>query len=547
MLATILHQWKRAREARTSGELQRAKALYQAALEHLGNAKPLRKELQDIERAINARNHLLSEIERALEVGDFQETARLIDTATEERVAPTWLATLRREVRSCLDAGTTALNEAARLLADGKTRAARLSLISLLSRRETRDQALTIWKEIDTREAAAGDLLGHAEALALGPSNDTKSLVQALQSVEDATNRQTDHPGTTDLRTLILNKTTANEKLEQARVLMGSGQLELALRCCQEGERADPTNPMLKTLGQRIRYKRVIEVMKEAEILMAQGQHEDARRLLSVAHGYPAMDPESFHQIQHLLARCEIEAPELDGHAGSTACETRHSTVPPDRADHDSPLPARFMIHVEEGPEALVLTDEVIRIGNARNTTNHIALMANVSSCHATLHREISFHGGVTYRLRVEDGKECRVHSFPVRDRSLQDADEIEIGREVVLRFRLPDPGSSTALIQITRGYHVDDIKNIILLKGPGRDGRIRIAPAHSSHLVCPGSDRNVDLCLGDSPGSASPSLQVEAPGSLEVDGIQHQDRAPISLGSYVRCGTCRLQIGRAP
>jgi hypothetical protein len=206
----------------------------------------------------------------------------------------------------------------------------------------------------------------------------------------------------------------------------------------------------------------------------------------------------------------------------------------------------RFMLRVEEGPEALVLTEETIRIGNARNPLNHIAIMANISSSHASLHRELSFHGGVTYLLRAENGKECLVNGERVREAVLKDGDDLRLGADVRLRFLLPDSGSACAVIEIVRGYHVDDIRKILLMKRPGRDGRIRIGNTDRVHLRTRHADRIVELFFEDETDPSAAALAVEVDGELEANGMQHNHHARLEIGSFVCCGPCRFQIGRA-
>lgn len=228
---------------------------------------------------------------------------------------------------------------------------------------------------------------------------------------------------------------------------------------------------------------------------------------------------------------------------------------PPQRRTEAAPTPvapareesdlSRFMLRVEEGPEALVLTEETIHLGNARNPDNHIAVMANISSNHASIRREISFHGGISYVLRAKDGRNCDINGERASEAVLNHGDEIRCGDDVALRFTRPDPGSATALIEITRGYHVDEIRNVLLMKGPGRDGRIRISGDSGAHLRPRRIDRTVWLYLEQIPGRRHLSLVVEADDEVEVDGSTHARRATVSTGSYVCCGLCRFQIGR--
>ncbi|MBN2492361.1 MAG: hypothetical protein JXQ29_16050 [Planctomycetes bacterium] len=246
----------------------------------------------------------------------------------------------------------------------------------------------------------------------------------------------------------------------------------------------------------------------------------------------------------------ERHADETDRLTNRLAAAARECGAPapadvgtPFRADRS--LPDRFMLRVEEGPEALVLAAETVRIGNALDPANDIAIMANLSSCHARIRRELRFHGGVTYLLQLEGDRNGRLNGRRVREAVLTGGDEIDLGAGVRLRFAQPDPASATALLEILAGHPVDDIRTVLLLKAPGKDGRIRIGNAERTHLRVRGADRILAIHVAPAGANPAPCLWLEADGEIEVDGVRHRSSAPLHLGAYVRCGSCGFQIGR--
>jgi len=538
LLASGIQQWRRARELASAGEFRQALELYRAAFDRIGANKVLKKELQTTEASQKRREETLSRIGQALEAGDYELAVGHIDVAIGEGEAPGWLTALRREVGSCLDAGAAALLEVTKQLREGRTTAARLGLIPLLSRKETRDQALALWREVDARESTAASLLGRAEAIVTSVAAGKSDLIEALKAVEDALASRSDHPKAAELKSLINRKKTGWDKFEEATTLEVNGQLDAALKCCREGLQVDPTHGTLRILLNNLAGRRAREIVREVETLLTHGDHERARRLLARSGDLPELDVETATGIQQLLCRLETES-KISG-----AATGREG--PQDSGNASTGTLDRFMLRVEEGPEALVLTEETVRIGNARNPMNHIAIMANISSSHASLHRELSFHGGVTYVLRAENGKECLVNGERVREAVLSDGDEVQLGADVRFRFCLPDSGSACALIEIVRGYHVDDIRKILLMKRPGRDGRIRIGNTNRAHLKTRHADRIVELYIEDDSDPSAPSLAVAVDGEVEVNGERHNHLARLDMGSFVCCGPCRFQIGRA-
>ena len=532
-----VRQWKRARELFAAGELHQAIALLSASRERVGTLKSLQKEIDAAENAISRRDEILEQIESALESHDFKLAADRMDKAISAGESPSWLVSLRREVRSRLDAGEAALIEVAKLVREGRTADARLGLIPLLSRKGIRDQALAHWKDIDDRESKAAALFGRAEAITMDPCAGKGELLEALKAVDGACSRRTDQPRLKELRDLVLCKIEGWGRFEEASTLSGNGQLDSALICCRSGLEADPAHKGLRDLHETLALRRGKELLREAESLLATGNHEKARSLLTRAGDLTFNDAEVCTRIRRLLTVCEPHC-------------TRHSRAvtldPPPGLPQSSTGPLeRFVLRIEEGPEALVWTTDTLHIGNARNSSNQIALMANISSRHAILRREMSFHGGMLYSIQAESGKDCHVNGNRIREMRLSHGDEIQLGQDVLLRFMLPDPGSASALLEILKGYHVDDIRKILLLKGPGRDGRIRIGNTPRAHLQAPKADQVVDLYLECPPDGSPAALMAESESGIEVDGIRHDHTTQLTMGAYLCCGSCRFQIGR--
>ena len=536
ILFSFFNKKSRARELSTLGELQQAIELFRAALEKIGSLKCLKSEMLAVENSISKRDKILRQVGNALESSDYKKAADWMDKTIDEGDSPAWLLSLRREVGSLLDAGAAALIEVGKLMREGKTTDARLGLISLLSRKETREEALDLWNEINKKEAKAATLFGHAEAISMDPCVSKSDLLEARKAVNDAAGHRADHPQFENLRNRIHHKIVGWDKYEEAASLEINGQLDSALTSCRQGLQLDPTHPALRNLFERMAKQRAKELVQEAETHITAGKHDKALPLLTKARELASFDAEIHDQIRRLVSFCSASSG-MTSPAAALPIPAILS-LPEDSFN-------RFVLRIEEGPEALVLTEDTIHIGNARNPDNQIALMANISSSHATLIREFSFQSGVTYSLRAERGKDCRINGKRIREGVLIPGDEIQLGRDVHFRFLLPDPGSATAVLDILKGFHMEDVRKILLMKRPGKDGRIRIGYSEKVHVLPPQADRIVELFFDDLGGSSSSTLMAKAEGGLEVDGLRFDKISRISMGAYVCSGPCHFQIGR--
>ncbi len=65
-------------------------------------------------------------------------------------------------------------------------------------------------------------------------------------------------------------------------------------------------------------------------------------------------------------------------------------------------LDGGFLLRVDEGGEFLVLRGDSISIGNLRDGTSDITVLANIASHHARIQRRMTFHGGMEDRIRAD-------------------------------------------------------------------------------------------------------------------------------------------------
>ncbi len=527
VLAEGVACWLRARELRAAGDLDRAIPVFQRAASALPDAAPLSEELAAAASARVERDAALESIGDALSRGEDRVAVDRLDALRAAGIAPTWVEPLRTELACRLDAGATALTDAARLIGEGRLEAARAALLPLLSGTDSRDAALQAWSEIEVRSRRAAEALARAESALLAAADDRAHLADAERHVAEARALDRDRGELDDVDRAVGARRQALDAVDEALRLLAAGAFEEARTACGNGLRHTPDHPRLRALLQESTERLASDLIERAARRFDVDDPEAAEALLDRAADLADASFDATRRVASLRRR----------HASTTKRPAVHPPAPPPVSET-----APLVVRVEEGPEALLLTDDTISIGNARDPGNHIAIMANISSRHATIHRETSFHGGVSYRLRSTDGKACTVNGAPVREHELAHDDEIALGDGVVMRFRLPDPGSASAVLTVTRGYLVDDLRTVILMKGPGLDGRVRIGSAERVHLYTPRAAGLAELVL-DAPGGV-PRLTVRSDTGVEVDGTFHRGDAEVGRGRFVQCGECRFHIG---
>jgi hypothetical protein len=180
---------------------------------------------------------------------------------------------------------------------------------------------------------------------------------------------------------------------------------------------------------------------------------------------------------------------------------------------------ARFLLWIDAVGGYLVCTGDRVRIGQqVPGSEMELPLVADIARHHATLRRD-----GESYLL--EPVREVAIAGRKLdRTSLLTSAAEIELGRGVRMRFRLPNPLSTTARIDlISRHGTQPSTSGIILLADT-----CVLGPAANSHIVCRDWQKSVVLHrLGD-------SLYCVTDGAFTVDGAVCNGRALIRPGANV-------------
>lgn len=191
-----------------------------------------------------------------------------------------------------------------------------------------------------------------------------------------------------------------------------------------------------------------------------------------------------------------------------------------------------FLLRVDEGGEWLTLRADSITIGNLRDGTSDLQLLANLAGRHARFQRSMSFHGGMQDKIVAERG-EVFVNGSKIDQRALRTGDRIRFGGHVEMIYEMPVARSLTARLRLLGGFQVGGATRLLLMKDKGRDGRILLGAGQDCHVQVPGATGEVEL-FADRDGQ----IKVRVSGQGEIAGAPFKDEHPVVPGALVRaCG----------
>lgn len=170
---------------------------------------------------------------------------------------------------------------------------------------------------------------------------------------------------------------------------------------------------------------------------------------------------------------------------------THHRTRAVPEDDRDS---LRFHLAVDEGGELFVVSGTSVSVGHARSGVADIPLLADLESVHARFSYGETFHAGPAWRLHGEEG--CRVQVDGQEQgvgEALRDGSFVKLASNLEFLFRIPDPASASAVLELQRGVEAEGARRILLLV-PGKTGRVRIGSRANCHMPVTRLDHEITL-----------------------------------------------------
>jgi hypothetical protein len=197
--------------------------------------------------------------------------------------------------------------------------------------------------------------------------------------------------------------------------------------------------------------------------------------------------------------------------------------------------PSRYMLWIDGVGAYLLCLGERITFGGPHRdgTLADVALLANLSSRHATVVRTREGY-------LIEAHSRVRVANREVNEReSLNDGYEIELGRGVRLRFRLPTVLSMSAAIDFLSDHRPSQTVDGVILM----DETCLLGPGAENHIRC--RDWAVPVLLHKRDGR----LHCKSRSEVFVDGRLANEGTPLHHGQIISGSdfSFRLEALRGP
>ncbi len=156
-------------------------------------------------------------------------------------------------------------------------------------------------------------------------------------------------------------------------------------------------------------------------------------------------------------------------------------------------LPYAFLLSVDDAGEFLVVWKESLVLGHLQSDAD-LPFLADVARHHALLERHLSLRDGPAWILSPIEDEHVRVDGqLLTAPKTLASGELVELGANLVLRYRLPDPASESATLDLLAGAECFGATTVLLFaEGPG--GRLVIGPRKECHVRTSGLELELVL-----------------------------------------------------
>ena len=290
--------------------------------------------------------------------------------------------------------------------------------------------------------------------------------------------------GCTDHRIRELEASVQNTLRSQIENALNEGRLDQVGPLIDRLARLDPNG-----LGTE-QLRRTLEQAEDAWRAVLDGKLHEARDALSRIEVRCPQAKWVAEALSHLAAAEESLAAVRRGPLGLLDMDDKQATraagptpAPPPRIvngrdahDTGDQLPWKFVIQVDGAGSFLVLTTPRVTIGPISSSQRpDVGLIADASAAVVTIER-------------VEDDYFLRIAGQP--GRLLASGDRVALSPRCRLQFQLPNPSSTTAVLDLTAGrFPRADVRRIILL-----DRDLVIGPGAAAHIRADGLSEPVIL-----------------------------------------------------
>lgn len=539
-----------ARELLEQGNLEAARALFVQFLNDNPMHEGVQKELELVDEGMADLDRRLADLRLTLRSGRLREaSSQAMALVGNSRIADEAKQILS-EARSRIALVDKGLDEV-RVSLHGRAAATQEGVRHCLKRLEELAKVQVDHEELPRVIAA---VKAEIEALEL-----CESLIEAV-SRADLEPVVKGAPKLIEARAELLSAERIDAKLCQlgdAIVQAGNGaladgRLAKMLRCAAvleplEVVRADfATTAREWRKGHEDREVAVADLLREARARLVDRDLADAERLVEEAQSRwrESAEVQAFaHQLQklrkqtHTLDQVAEMAKDKD-FLGAHQKLASMPNVPPmlrtrvydmkqDLARAQG-LEGSFLLRVDEGGEQLVMRGESVSIGNVRQASADLPVLASLAGRHASVRRSMSFHGGMQDTVVAEDG-DVKVSGRKVDKHVLKSGDKVMLGSALGILYQKPTSRSLTSRMLLQSGFQVAGTDRILLMKDRGRDGRILLGPGRDVHVTVAKATGEVELFANN-----NGQMRVFCEQGGSIDGTVFKGEHPVAAGQVI-------------
>ncbi|MEQ1630828.1 MAG: hypothetical protein ABL997_00550, partial [Planctomycetota bacterium] len=529
-------QVQRARAHAAIGEFDAARALLAKVLEDMPMHDEARSERDAIDRSARDREQRLQAAREAARQGRLKEAYALALAEAQGGTGGNAAAMFVQELRARIDLVGRGIDEV-RAALHGRTSGGLAGLRHCLSRLEELAKVQCDHDDLpQLQRALASEVEGIEQAEAAGRAFDAGNVESVVVAIDQLCGRRASLLAADRLDARILSLV---DRLKQRadHALLGGRLREVEV--CARGIRAavavdpvgfDTAERLLASCSER--RQRAEQLATEAEKFLAErdlrgaeSRCEAARQMWVDGACVAKIEAELAGLRQQEAALARVEAMKRGGDLSSAhvAMESMPPTPPMLRTRiydmkkslaQAQGLEGAFLLRVDEGGEFVVLRGESISIGNLRDGTADLPILAAIAGKHARIQRSMSFHGGMQDTLHAEGG-EVRVRGQKVAQHALRPGDKFQLGSALHCTYQIPCKRSLTAMLQVHGGFQIAGTDRVLLLKDRGRDGRICLGPGADVHIRVSAATAEVELF-----GTKIGQIRVRCAAGGDIDGV---------------------------
>jgi len=543
-------QLKAARELLEQGNLEAARALFVSFLNDNPMHEGVQKELELVDEGMADLDRRLADLRLTLRSGRLREASSqamaLVGTSRIAEEAKQILTEARSRI-ALVDKG---LDEV-RVSLHGRAAATQEGVRHCLKRLEELAKVQVDHEELPRVIAA---VVAEIEGLKL-----CEATIEAIERADLEAMSQ-GVPKLISARDTLLAPERIDAKLCQLGDViaqtgdraLADGRLAVMLRCASVLEQLEVVRADFATRarewrkGHEDREVAVTELLREARSRLVDRDLADAERLVEEAQSRwrESAEVQAFaHQLQklrkqtHTLEQVAEMAKDKD-FLGAHQKLASMPNVPPmlrtrvydmkqDLARAQG-LEGSFLLRVDEGGEQLVMRGESVSIGNVRQASADLPVLASLAGRHAAVQRSMSFHGGMQDSIVAEDG-EVKVAGRKVKKHVLKSGDKAMLGAALGVLYQKPTSRSLTSRLVLQSGFQVAGTDRVLLMKDRGRDGRILIGPGRDVHVTVAKATGEVELFANN-----DGQMRVFCEQGGSIDGTVFKGEHPVAAGQVI-------------